>query len=57
MGMNDTPITVIFTNPVVAISGSSGTSGTSGVAYGNLEGGAPDSDYSGVTPIDCGGVT
>jgi len=36
--------------------GAAGVSGANGEAFANLDGGAPDSVYGGITPIDCGGI-
>jgi len=36
--------------------GPTGATGPSGPALANLDGGAPDSIYGGITAIDCGGV-
>ena len=40
-------------------SGGNGFSGSGGIigAIGNFDGGQPDSNYGGITPIDAGGVT
>ena len=37
--------------------GGDGSSGIIGGAIGNFDGGHPDSNYGGITPIDAGGVT
>ncbi len=50
-------------NEIVALSrgpagpaGATGPQGPQGVSVSNLDGGAPDSNYGGITAIDCGGV-
>ena len=40
------------TNVVVTV-----TSGSAGGAFGNLDGGQPDSNYGGINSIDAGGVS
>lgn len=52
---------VIDWNLVSAHSSSTGSGGTQGPpgppgeALANMDGGFPDSNYGGVTPLDCGG--
>lgn len=36
--------------------GAAGVSGANGEAFANLDGGFPDSNYGGITPIDAGGI-